>query len=141
MTGTGKKILAAVAAAAAVAAGIFGYKALKGGGSSSENAVFVQMVREVNMADNGYANRYSGIVETQQTEKIEFDTYRKLDELLVTEGQSVKSGDILFTYSTEDVDLQIQQGETLTEVRERVRTSQKRARERADRQIERDRDE
>ncbi|MCR4672342.1 MAG: efflux RND transporter periplasmic adaptor subunit [Lachnospiraceae bacterium] len=111
MTGTGKKVLAVVVAAAAVAAGIFGYRALKGGEGSADNAVYVQMVRNVNMANNGYSNRYSGIVETQQTEKITFDTSRKLDELLVAEGQSVKSGDIIFKYSTEDVDLQIQQAE------------------------------
>ena len=39
------------------------------------------------------------------------------------------------------VDLQIQQGETLTEVNERVREAKKRAEERAERQVERDRDE
>ena len=39
------------------------------------------------------------------------------------------------------VDLQIQQGETISEVNERVRISKKRASERAERQMERDRDE
>ena len=39
------------------------------------------------------------------------------------------------------VDLQLQQGETLTEVSERVRSSRKKAAERAARQVERDRDE
>ena len=39
------------------------------------------------------------------------------------------------------VDLQIQQGETVTEVKRRVERSQARARARAERQVERDRDE
>ncbi len=49
--------------------------------------------------------------------------------------------DYRFGSGTTGVDMQIQQGETVSEVSDRVKKSQKLARERADRQVERDRDE
>ena len=79
--------------------------------AGSGGGVFVQSVNDVNAASTGLANRYSGVVETQKTEKVEFDTSKTLKELLVQEGQQVTKGTPLFTYDTESIDLQIQQAQ------------------------------
>ena len=73
------------------------------------NEVYVQPVSNVNLASGGYANRYSGVVESQKTQKVTFDTSRRLGEVKVEVGDHVERGDVLFTYDTEATELQIQQ--------------------------------
>ena len=54
-------------------------------------------------------NRYNGVVETQKTEKTEFDPQKKLKELYVAEGSHVEKGQLLFAYDTESLNLEIEQ--------------------------------
>lgn len=110
MTGKKKIILAAVIVAVLAAAGVLTWVLLRGG-SGGEGGVYVQPVSDVNAAGSPIANRYSGVIETQQTENVTFDSSKKLSELLVSEGQRVAAGDPLFTYDTQSTQLEIQQAE------------------------------
>lgn len=105
-----KKIILAVVIVLALAVAAVLFWLLRGG-SSNEGAVYVQPVSDVNAAGNGLANRYGGIIETQQTENIEFDTSKQLNELLVNVGDSVSKGDPLFSYDTQSTQLQVQQAQ------------------------------
>ncbi|MBR1780754.1 MAG: efflux RND transporter periplasmic adaptor subunit, partial [Oscillospiraceae bacterium] len=111
MTRTKKIILAVMIVAAVAAAGLAAWYFLLPHGGNTSGGVFVQSVSSVNMADSGIANRYSGVIETQKTEKIALDSTKKVKDVLVSEGDSVKEGDPLFTYDTESINLDIQQGE------------------------------
>jgi HlyD family secretion protein len=82
-----------------------------GSSTDSSGGVFVQSVSDVNTAGSAIANRYSGVVETQKTEEINFDTSKTLKELLVSEGDYVYEGDPLFSYDTQSTELEIQQAE------------------------------
>lgn len=110
MTGKKKIILITGIVAVLAAAGVLAWVLLRGG-SGGEGGVYVQPVSDVNAAGSPIANRYSGVIETQQTENVEFDSSKQLSELLVSEGQRVAAGDALFTYDTQSTQLEIQQAE------------------------------
>ena len=110
MTRKKKIVLVVVIVIALAVAGLLVWL-FHGRSSGTTGGVFVQSVNDVNAASTGLANRYSGVVETQKTEKVAFDTSKTLKELLVQEGQQVTKGTPLFTYDTQSIDLQIQQAE------------------------------
>jgi len=76
--------------------------------AAAQDKIYVQLVGSL-QSYGGYGNRYSGVVDPQKSEKVEFDTEYKLKELLVAEGDHVKAGDPLFIYDTESVTLEIDQ--------------------------------
>ncbi len=84
---------------------------LRSSGSSSSGSVYIQSVNDVNAAGISSVNRYSGVIETQKTDKVEFDTSKKFKEIYVNEGDRVAKGDALFSYDTESIELQIQQAQ------------------------------
>ena len=111
MTRKKKTILAIVIVLVLVAAAVLVWF-LRRGGSSSAGGVYVQSVSDVNAAGMSYANRYSGVIETQKTDKVDFDTTKKLNELYVSEGQRVAKGDPLFSYDTQSIELAIEKMNT-----------------------------
>ncbi|MCD8077558.1 MAG: biotin/lipoyl-binding protein [Lachnospiraceae bacterium] len=110
----GKRLLA-VALAAVLIAG------LAAGGlywrKSSAEAVNVYSVAELAMTDYWEDMQYTyGSVTTDQTQSVYLSSTQTVQEVLVTEGQSVSKGDVLMTYDTtlsevevEKKDLEIQQ--------------------------------
>ena len=98
-------ILILVLAAAAAAAWYF---LIRPRAADAGEKIYVQSV-EILQSYGGYSSRYSGKVETQKTESTEFDTERRLNELFVKVGDSVKEGDPLFSYDTESISLEIDQ--------------------------------
>lgn len=84
---------------------------LRGSGSSSSNSVYIQSVNDINAAGISSVTRYSGVIETQKTDKVEFDTSKTFKEIYVNEGDRVAKGDALFSYDTESIELQIQQAQ------------------------------
>ncbi len=107
-----KKIIAVViAVAAAATAAFFIVRFVNAGSNASKESVYVQSVNSINAADSCAVNRFSGVVETQKSETVEFDTSLTLNECYVAQGDQVKTGDKLFSYSTESTQLEIQQKE------------------------------
>ncbi|MDO4616167.1 MAG: efflux RND transporter periplasmic adaptor subunit [Lachnospiraceae bacterium] len=107
---TGALILAAVVA---VGAGGYGVSRLlvQGTDSNSETIVPVISVSELQSEANSVGSKYNGIVDTQKKKNITLDSEKDIEQILVSEGDSVLENDALFTYSTEKTRLEISQKE------------------------------
>ena len=75
---------------------------------SGKAAVYVQSVAALTgYGSLGGANASAGIVVAQKEIKVERDSSRKVKQLNVGVGQEVKTGEVLFTYDMEDMQLTI----------------------------------
>ena len=99
-------------AAVAVVIFIFLRKNRTGTAGSDTQPVYVYTVISLMGLDNGdlgLSQRFSGIVEPQKTVDIQNDSGRTVSEVYVSEEQAVKAGDPLFSYTTDDLTLQLSQ--------------------------------
>lgn len=74
--------------------------------------VYVETVRSLmglDSGDLGLSQRFTGVVEPQKTMDVQNDTNRTVSEVYVSEEQTVKAGDPLFSYTTDDLTLQLSQ--------------------------------
>ena len=79
------------------------------GGSSSANEVTVDSVASIcGMGSVGLCDRFAGIVSPQGETKIKRSMESPIGEILVSVGDSVTEGQVLFTYDTEQINLDIQ---------------------------------
>lgn len=108
-------IIAGVVLVAVIAGGVFFSVFRKGDGSGGnpDSAVYVDSVAELCGlgSGNGLTDRFAGVVEPQKTWEIELPSDKKVDEILVQEGDEVKAGDKLFTYNTEEMEENLAQAE------------------------------
>ncbi|HIQ98561.1 MAG TPA: efflux RND transporter periplasmic adaptor subunit [Candidatus Scybalocola faecavium] len=58
---------------------------------------------------NGNQNRFSGVVESQETTKVEKNADKKIKDIFVSAGDEVSVGTPLFEYDTEDTALTLEQ--------------------------------
>lgn len=111
MTKKKKIILIAVlaaAAAAVISAVILGGRF--GGRNSGQGEAYVEPVKNMmGGVSDGVLNRYSGVVESQETWDISLNQEQKVKEILVSEGDTVEEGTPLFSYDTDDMKLQLAQ--------------------------------
>ena len=75
------------------------------------NKIYVQSVDDI---ANGYgisftANRYSGVVETQELVKVDADIDKTIKATYVKEGDAVKTGDKLFEYDIDNMKIQLEE--------------------------------
>ncbi len=98
-----------IIAAALIVAALVLFLVLRGGGSAS-GAVYVQSVRDLS-GGIGSVHQFSGVAESQKTEKIARDAQKTVKEIHVSAGDSVKKGDKLFSYDTELMQLDVQQAQ------------------------------
>ena len=78
---------------------------------SRSDAVYVQSVREITGGGLTLVERFSGVAESQKTEKISADSSKTVKEIFVQAGDTVKQGDKLFSYDTELISLDVQQAQ------------------------------
>jgi HlyD family secretion protein len=76
---------------------------------STENAVYVTSVASMNASDNGYINRYAGVVEAQETVEVKIDSGRNVTEVNVKTGDVVKKGQLLFEYDLSSIEEDLQE--------------------------------
>lgn len=100
-------IIAAVTAAILLLAGAAVWYFFFRGGSG--DSVYVMPVSSVSIFGSGSANRYGGVVEPQMTVDYRKDSSRTVKETYVQEGDTVRKGDVLFSYDADDILLQIAQ--------------------------------
>ena len=74
-----------------------------------ENGVPVQSVAVLTGASNMSQNRFSGVVESEKTVKVQKQSDRDIKQVYVEVGQAVKVGDKLFEYDTEELNTKIEQ--------------------------------
>lgn len=112
-----KKVFAicGVVAAAAVAFGIWYqfFRTPSNNTVSKENPVMVESVAVITGSGMSYdvQNRYSGVVESQETLDVKKDDSKTVKNILVTEGQTVEVGTPLFEYDTADLSLKLEQAQ------------------------------
>jgi HlyD family secretion protein len=98
----GKIIVILLVLAILVGAGIFFVKKfLKKDNTEDGRLVYVESVASITGHGTGISNRYMGVVEAQETKKVDKDDSKKISEIFVNVGDSVKEGDQLFAYDTE----------------------------------------
>lgn len=100
-------ILCAILAAAAAAYGIWYF--LGNSGKDSKDRVYVEKVSVIMGIGAGVQNRYSGVVQPQETVEVNADSERTVSEVLVEVGDEVEEGTPLFNYDTEDLNLELEQ--------------------------------
>lgn len=106
-----KKIILVVViiAAIAIAAAVVLTRNL-GSGKSGGSLAYVESVAELTGGNNsGLQNRYSGVVESQETWDVNLNTEQTVKEVFVEEGSEVEEGTPLFEYDTNDLNLQLSQ--------------------------------
>ena len=84
-----------------------GGKAAKGNGK----LVYVEKVGNLQGGYLGQDSRFMGIVESQESKNVEKDPDKKVKDILVKVGDTVNEGDPLFTYDTEQAELDIESKE------------------------------
>ncbi len=103
--------LTCVAVLAAAAAGVWFFWLKDYLAASSAPPVYVNSVSSIVGMDTGANPRYSGIVEPQQTYKINKDESKTVAEVLVEPGDEVQAGDVLFRYDTQEMQTSLTQAE------------------------------
>ncbi len=106
-------VIIAVVIVIVAAVGVGAWYLLSGrvGVGDKNDKVFVEKVSSLTSANSGAQNRYSGVVEPQESWKVDKDMEREIKELFVEEGDMVEEGDSLFEYNMDDVKAEISQGE------------------------------
>ena len=83
-----------------------------GSTSSGEAAAYVSSVKEItSQGSAGMINRFTGVVEPQETLDIEKSSEKTVKEILVNEGDSVTVGTPLFSYDTDEINLKLSQAQ------------------------------
>lgn len=85
---------------------------LKAGDASEAGAAYTTSVARSPETFPGTVNRFAGIVEPQQTIKIPKASDRKIKEVFVKEGDTVKKGTELFSYDTDETQMKLSQSGT-----------------------------
>lgn len=90
-----------------------GFFILSRGSSNDELTAYVDSVSMITGlgSGSGLVNRYSGIVEPQETIQINRNEERKIKELYVKVGDKVEEGTELFAYDTDEMNLKLSQAE------------------------------
>ena len=78
---------------------------------NSSDKVYVEKVSSLNTSNMGVQNRYSGVVEAQESWKVNKEPDREVKELFVEQGDMVEEGDQLFEYNMEDVQSELDQAQ------------------------------
>lgn len=93
----------------AAATALIGAMLLSGCGSSDTgDAVSVQPVSELATRNVSGSNLFSGVVEARSLQKVKKSSRKKVKKCYVSEGDSVKKGDLLFSYDVSSIQLDIQ---------------------------------
>lgn len=100
---------AAVTAVAAIIIGVFVWKGRAGGNGDPSDKVYVEKVAFVMSQGGGVTNRYGGVVEAQETLEVKKDMEREVKDVFVSVGDEVEEGTVLFSYDTDDMQIQLEQ--------------------------------
>ena len=98
-------------------AAFFGWRYF-GAAADDGTGIYVQNVAELNMASAPAATLFAGVVESQESVPVDPQNGKKVEKLLVKEGDTVTEGQPLFRYDTDAIKLDIQQAELDMELNE-----------------------
>ncbi len=92
----------------ALLAGAIGLLITHKGGTNDEYDFYSDSVVIDGNNNSGMTNYYAGIVEAQETQEIQKDASKEVDEIFVQVGDEVAKGDALFSYKTDELKLEIE---------------------------------
>lgn len=105
-------IIGGIAVGVLLIVGILWFLLGRGGTSFSDEFVYVSQVNTIiGQGSLGIQQRFSGVVEPQQTYEVKVQQDRTVKEILVEKGQEVAVGTPLFTYDTEQSQSDLAQAE------------------------------
>lgn len=109
-----KKLVAIILIAVIAASAVFVFKSgilSKSSGSSSESSqIYVTPLSEIMGGGSSYTpDVFMGVVEGQETTSITKSSERELDQIFVSEGDTVTEGTPLFSYKTDSLEAEIVQ--------------------------------
>lgn len=94
----------AVVAVAAITGGVWVYQSGGFGGiGDNGDRVYVESVADLTNQDMGVQNRYSGVVEAQESWNLNVDSERTIKEVFVKVGDKVEAGTPLLSYDTDEI--------------------------------------
>lgn len=107
-------IICIIICVAAIVGGAIYYFLFRGDNGSSSASADVAYVDSVAMitglgSNNGTQNRFTGVVEAQETLEVKKSTDKTIKEIFVSAGDSVEIGTPLFEYDTDEIALKLQQ--------------------------------
>ncbi len=105
-----KKVIITIIILLLIAGGVVGgiYYIRHRGGASEEGMVYVETVAAI--TGGGISdNRYMGVVDPQETKSINKDADKKVKQVYVKVEDEVKTGDKLFEYDMEEMELKLRQ--------------------------------
>lgn len=79
--------------------------------TTNDDVAYVSKVSEIVGTTTGVTNRFAGVVEPQQTVKVELESGRTVKEVYVEVGDVVKSGQLLFEYDLSSIEEDIQEAQ------------------------------
>ena len=81
--------------------------------SGTDDTAYVETVANLTgrNASLGMVNRFSGVIEPQGTWSVANNSEVDIEEILVSEGDEVEEGEVLFVYSTDKYEEELQQAE------------------------------
>ena len=80
----------------------------KNSGSKSDKLVFVEKLDKITGVSGQLDTKFMGIVEPQETKNVEKDQDKTVKEILVKEGDIVEVGTPLFSYDTDQIQLDLE---------------------------------
>lgn len=83
----------------------------KTGNTNTGSEVYTTSITMLTDSASSYINRFAGVVEPQQTVKIQKASDRKINEVFVKEGDTVTKGAPLFSYDTDETQLKLSEAE------------------------------
>ena len=81
-----------------------------GSGADGENVLYADSVGMITGTGLGTQNRFTGVVEAQDTLKLTLADNQKVKQIFVEKGQEVEPGTKLFEYDTEELAMTLEQG-------------------------------
>ena len=100
-----------VIAGAVGAGGLYYYKNNSATTAADGNVVYVTKISDLNVDNSGTQNRFAGVVEAQETVKVNIESGRKVKEVQVKTGDEVKKGQLLFEYDLSSIQDSLKQAQ------------------------------
>ena len=107
-----KKIIIGCVSAAVVLSGVSIFAVTRGSSKNSDDAeAYVTQVSTLTTTKIGLVDRFAGVVEPQETLKVQKATDKNVKEIFVKEGDTVTKGDPLFSYDVDEIQLKLSEAE------------------------------
>lgn len=104
-------ILGILIAAGGIGTGVWYYFGQNNGNGAADTVVYVSKVSVITGSESAVSNRFAGVVEPQETVKVQIESGRKVKEVQVKTGEEVKAGQLLFQYDLSSIEDDLKQAQ------------------------------